>query len=639
MWDIDFSTDSIFFDFSESAPSTRAASGTFNGYVFTDVSGTIPKISNVTIDETVTTLGLDSSDITFTEDTIEVNLESLRFNTNTIAKLDVEFGGDNTNSGKISGIKWDDKNGDGIRNVVPESSSIVNTKDNPSGFTPDQIDVQLVPGNDLSFDVIVTVPTTSTSLPLDLVLLQDLSTSFSNDLNNIRESELIPDLVSSVLSIQPDTAFGITSFIDKPLKDDSDIYVYKTDLPLTTNQDTFKSTFDELKIPGNDSDNSDFPESQLEALMQLALRETEVGFRPNTRRVVLLTTDVNYNIAGDGSRKSITEANNGDNVLDGSPPGSGEDYPDIEQLKSALIAANIVPIFAVTSNQINTYQDLVNQLGFGAVEELTSNSSNLVDVISSGLDRAFQEIVMVAEGDDFSYVQNITPTSYLDVPQGESRTFSVTLATDSTTVIPDNLTLKALGFGETEVNISTSLEPGLADVEIYLDLNNNGVLDTDEPTTITATDDPNTTEDETGYYEFINLSAGNYVVRELIPEGYVQTSPEEGFYDISLATNETVTNINFGNQIDDNAGGSPLEVTISAPRNITANGTDEVTVTYRNTGDTEIAAPLLVPKENPTYQPLTELATVSKVLVILPWLNLLMTISTFKSATCKLIIM
>ncbi|MGB3638790.1 MAG: DUF1194 domain-containing protein, partial [Rivularia sp. (in: cyanobacteria)] len=36
-----------------------------------------------------------------------------------------------------------------------------------------------------------------------------------------------------------------------------------------------------------------------------------------------------------------------------------------------------------------------------------------------------------------------------------------------------------------------------------------------------------------------------------------------------------------------------LEVTISAPRRITANGTDEVTVTYRNTGDTELAAPLL----------------------------------------------
>ncbi len=90
-------------------------------------------------------------------------------------------------------------------------------------------------------------------------------------------------------------------------------------------------------------------------------------------------------------------------------------------------------------------------------------------------------------------------------------------------------------------------ETGLAGVEIYLDLNNNGVLDTDEPSTITATDDPNTPEDETGYYEFINLSAGNYVVREVVPEGYVQTSPEEGFYEISLGQNPIIEEFNFGN--------------------------------------------------------------------------------------------
>ena len=110
---IDFSVNSILLDFSESTPSTRFGSATFNGYIFTDVSGAIPKISNVTIDETITTLGLDSSDITFTEDTIEVNVEGLRFNTNTIAKLDVEFG-DILANGQIKGTVWDDKNADGI---------------------------------------------------------------------------------------------------------------------------------------------------------------------------------------------------------------------------------------------------------------------------------------------------------------------------------------------------------------------------------------------------------------------------------------------------------------------------------------------------------------------------------------------
>ena len=110
---IDFSANSIIFDFSESSPYTRVRSANFNGYVFTDVSGTIPQISNVTIDEAVTTLGLDSSDITFTEDSIEVNFEGLRFNTDTIAKLDVEFGETLANA-QIKGTIWNDLNANGV---------------------------------------------------------------------------------------------------------------------------------------------------------------------------------------------------------------------------------------------------------------------------------------------------------------------------------------------------------------------------------------------------------------------------------------------------------------------------------------------------------------------------------------------
>jgi hypothetical protein len=66
----------------------------------------------------------------------------------------------------------------------------------------------------------------------------------------------------------------------------------------------------------------------------------------------------------------------------------------------------------------------------------------------------------------------------------------------------------------------TQLEPGLAGVTVYLDLNNNGILDINEPTQITASDNPNTLDiDETGQYRFINLTPGTYLVREVVPEG------------------------------------------------------------------------------------------------------------------------
>jgi len=59
-------------------------------------------------------------------------------------------------------------------------------------------------------------------------------------------------------------------------------------------------------------------------------------------------------------------------------------------------------------------------------------------------------------------------------------------------------------------------EPGLADVIIFLDLNDDGVRGENEPSQTT---------DEKGHYRFSNLRARTYVVREVVPDGYRQTYP------------------------------------------------------------------------------------------------------------------
>ncbi|MHC4880502.1 MAG: FG-GAP-like repeat-containing protein, partial [Planctomycetota bacterium] len=71
-------------------------------------------------------------------------------------------------------------------------------------------------------------------------------------------------------------------------------------------------------------------------------------------------------------------------------------------------------------------------------------------------------------------------------------------------------------------------EPGLAGVDIYLDLNGNGRLDPDEPITTTTGDDPGTIEiDETGEYQFDGVIPGDYLVSEVVPTGFSQTSPTD----------------------------------------------------------------------------------------------------------------
>jgi Ca2+-binding RTX toxin-like protein/protocatechuate 3,4-dioxygenase beta subunit len=62
-------------------------------------------------------------------------------------------------------------------------------------------------------------------------------------------------------------------------------------------------------------------------------------------------------------------------------------------------------------------------------------------------------------------------------------------------------------------------EPGLPNWTIYLDLNNNGQLDSGEPATKT---------DESGNYSFINLTPGTYVVAEELQPNWMQTYPMSG---------------------------------------------------------------------------------------------------------------
>ena len=70
---------------------TSLLAADFNGIVLTDISDEIPPIENVTIDESENTLGLASSDITFSENTIEMNLEGLPFEPGDGFLLNVEF--------------------------------------------------------------------------------------------------------------------------------------------------------------------------------------------------------------------------------------------------------------------------------------------------------------------------------------------------------------------------------------------------------------------------------------------------------------------------------------------------------------------------------------------------------------------
>jgi Ca2+-binding RTX toxin-like protein len=215
---------------------------------------------------------------------------------------------------------------------------------------------------------------------LDLVFSQDLTGSFGDDLENVRA--FLPDIFDAVLGAVPGAEFGVTSFRDKGEPS------YQTDLGLTADTGAVQTAYDALVATGG----GDTPEDQLEALQQLGLRGEEVGWNPGALHVVVMFTDAAFHIAGEGP----PTPNDGDEDLE------DEDYPTIAQVRDALLSQDVVPIFAVTSNVLSTYESLIDQLGFGAVIELAGDSSNIVDAVNSALDLAVNStLIEDAEGTQF----------------------------------------------------------------------------------------------------------------------------------------------------------------------------------------------------------------------------------------------
>jgi len=111
-------------------------------------------------------------------------------------------------------------------------------------------------------------------------------------------------------------------------------------------------------------------------------------------------------------------------------------------------------------------------------------------------------------------------------------------------------------------------ERGTPRVRLYLDLDNDGILDTNEPSVLSLADDLDTTTiDESGTYRFNNVLPGSYIVREVIPAGYRQTSPglAGGLgWLAAVLGGKTIRNFDFGNAAKPDLSVLPTSVSYRA---------------------------------------------------------------------------
>ena len=158
---------------------------------------------------------------------------------------------------------------------------------------------------------------------------------------------------------------------------------------------------------------------------------------------------------------------------------------------------------------------------------------------------------------DYSFV-DLIPTDYTvaEVPQtgwqqtfpaGNGRhTLTITAGQIATAIDFGNLALPGEIHGSKWYDINANGirdagELGLQYGTIFLDDDNDGILDAGETSTVT---------DVNGDYSFIDLDHGEYTVAEVLWLGWVQTFPAgNGTYTVTLASGEILTDLSFGNRL------------------------------------------------------------------------------------------
>ncbi|XP_057556979.1 integrin beta-7 isoform X4 [Hippopotamus amphibius kiboko] len=150
-------------------------------------------------------------------------------------------------------------------------------------------------------------------------------------------------------------------------------------LSLTGDAKAFEREVGRQSVSGN----LDSPEGGFDAILQAALCQEQIGWR-NVSRLLVFTSDDTFHTAGDGKLGGIFMPSDGHCHLDSNGLYSRSpefDYPSVGQVAQALSAANIQPIFAVTSATLPVYQELSKLIPKSAVGELSEDSSNVVQLI------------------------------------------------------------------------------------------------------------------------------------------------------------------------------------------------------------------------------------------------------------------
>lgn len=285
--------------------------------------------------------------------------------------------------------------------------------------TPSSASLALRAGGSQEFNVSV-YP--QQDVPLDFYLLMDFSGSFANDLKTLKMHA--SDITAAIQNASMDTRFGFGAFVDKPTPPFSSSsqlnllytvagqpssceplpgvtvhcsrpFSYRHVVDLTNSSTLVNYTINNLVI----SASADDPEGTLDAMLQAVLCKDVIGWRNESRKLMLIFTNDVMHSAGDGRLAGIHTPHDGQCHTEFVPELNQTvytatldyDYPSLDQVKLSLLRNNVVPIFSVDSSTIvdfDKYFAMVANTFGGIVRPVPIDGPNIGALVSE----AYQNI-------------------------------------------------------------------------------------------------------------------------------------------------------------------------------------------------------------------------------------------------------
>lgn len=279
-------------------------------------------------------------------------------------------------------------------------------------------------------------PHVSVEVPFQFYLAQDYAVDmyFLMDLSNTMKvhieqlAQVSKDLVDDIRNLTKSLQVGIGAFVDKNVmpytmqeSPPAEKYDFKQMTKLTNKFTDFQTMIDKLK--DSTTENLDAPEAGLDAVMQSIMCEQQIGWRKNSRRLIIYSSDAPFHFGGDGKLGGIMIPNDGACHLRENKytKGRQQDYPSVGQMVNTIQENHITVIFAVSGARLKTYQNFVKNIRGAYVSELNSQTATIAEIVKERYKNISSRVEMTADNKDMKITfmskcsgSNWTYTKYCD---------------------------------------------------------------------------------------------------------------------------------------------------------------------------------------------------------------------------------